>query len=73
MANPSKKAELEEQCKHDSAMEKLATEADRASVKYKQVEYIFDSSWVRYLKGSSVASKEFGIFVELIDNGCEEG
>lgn len=32
--------ELENICKHDSDMERLATEADRASIKYKQVEYM---------------------------------
>lgn len=32
--------EVEEICRYDSEMERLAIEADRASVKYKQVEYI---------------------------------
>ena len=31
---------LEEQCKHSSDMEKLAADAERASIKYKQVQYL---------------------------------
>nr|MDE6556701.1 ribonuclease R [Duncaniella sp.] len=34
------KEKLEEQCKHSSEMEQLAATAERASVKYKQVEYM---------------------------------
>jgi len=37
-----KKDPLEEKCKHSSDMEKLATEAERASVKYKQIEFMLD-------------------------------
>lgn len=36
------KDELELLCKHSSEMEKLAAEAERASIKYKQVEYMSD-------------------------------
>lgn len=33
---------LEEQCKHSSSMEQLAANAERASIKYKQCEYLGD-------------------------------
>ena len=33
---------LEELCKHSSSMEQLAAGAERASIKYKQVEYLAD-------------------------------
>ncbi|HOY30460.1 MAG TPA: ribonuclease R, partial [Bacteroidales bacterium] len=34
------KNEFEDKCKHSSDMEKLATDAERASIKYKQAEYM---------------------------------
>ena len=33
-------AKLDLHCKHDSMMEKRAADAERASIKYKQVEYL---------------------------------
>src|SRR5690606_16092513 len=34
--------EIEDQCKHSSKMELVAAEAERASIKYKQVEFLQD-------------------------------
>lgn len=64
------KAELEEICKHDSYMERLAADADRASVRYKQVEYM-QQFLGEIFDGVISGVKDFGIFVELIANGCE--
>lgn len=64
------KAELDEICKHDSNMEKLAADADRASVKYKQVEYM-QQFLGQFFDGVISGVQDFGIFVELTANGCE--
>lgn len=64
------KSELEAICKHDSEMEKLASDADRDSVKYKQVEYM-QQFLGQTFDGVISGVKEFGVFVELSANGCE--
>lgn len=64
------RGEMEEICRHDSEMERLAIEADRASVKYKQVEYM-QQHLGEVFDGVISSVKEFGIFVELNANGCE--
>lgn len=64
------KKELDEICKHDSEMEKLASDAERTSIKYKQVEYMQERLGQEY-DGVISGVKDFGIFVELTDNGCE--
>ena len=61
---------LEEQCKHSSEMEKLAADAERASIKYKQVQYLEDKIGQEF-DGIISGVTEWGIFVELIDNHCE--
>jgi len=63
-------AELEEKCKHSSAMEKLAADAERASVKYKQVEFLKDKIGVEF-NGVISGVTEWGMFVEIIENKCE--
>jgi len=40
--NPGGKDKYEKLCDHSSKMERLATEAERASIKYKQVEFMSD-------------------------------
>lgn len=61
---------LEEQCKHASAREKLAAEAERASTKYKQVQYM-SSRVGEEFEGIISGVTEWGIFVELTDSRCE--
>jgi ribonuclease R len=61
---------LEEQCKHSSDMEKLAADAERASIKYKQVQYLEDKIGQEF-DGIISGVTEWGIFVELIENHCE--
>lgn len=61
---------LEEQCKHSSAMEQLAANAERASIKYKQVEYMGDHMGEVY-DGVISGVTEWGLYVELTDSLCE--
>lgn len=64
------KSKLEIKCKHISAQERKAMEAERESVKYKQVEFI--SRFVgQEFDGIIVGMHDRGIFVELVDNHCE--
>lgn len=60
----------EDICKHISEVEINAVEAERASVKYKQVEYLSDKIG-EVFEGIISGVTDFGIFVELIDNKCE--
>jgi len=61
---------LEELCKHSSDMEQLAANAERASIKYKQVEYMGDHMGEVY-KGVISGVTEWGLYVELTDSMCE--
>lgn len=61
---------LEDQCKHSSEREKVASEAERASIKYKQVEYLLDSIGKTFA-GTISGVTEFGIYVEIDENKCE--
>ncbi len=60
----------EEKCVHSSIMERKAEEAERASVKYKQAEYLADKIGQEFNGLISGVSK-WGIFVELEGNKCE--
>jgi ribonuclease R len=57
-------------CEHSSKMERLATEAERASIKYKQVEYMSDKLG-KVFEGVISGVTEWGIYVEIIENQCE--
>jgi ribonuclease R len=61
---------LEEKCKHSSEMERLAADAERASIKYKQVQYLQDKIGEQF-EGVISGLTEWGLFVEIIDNHCE--
>ncbi|WP_303660878.1 ribonuclease R, partial [uncultured Duncaniella sp.] len=61
---------LEEQCKHSSEMEQLAASAERASIKYKQVEYMQSHLGETY-SGIISGVTEWGLYVELKENLCE--
>ena len=61
---------LEDQCKHTSSMEQLAANAERASIKYKQVEFLADHLGEVY-DGVISGVTEWGLYVELDDNKCE--
>lgn len=61
---------LESQCKQSSEREKVAAEAERASIKFKQVQYL-ESRVGQVFEGIISGVMEFGFFVELKDNKCE--
>ena len=61
---------LEDECKHSSDMEQLAANAERASIKYKQVEYMADHLGEVYT-GVISGVTEWGLYVELDENKCE--
>lgn len=61
---------LEDLCKHSSEMEQLAANAERASIKYKQVEYMKDHLGEIYT-GMISGVTEWGLYVELDENHCE--
>ena len=58
------------QCKHSSAREKLAANAERASIKYKQVEFMADEIGNTF-KGVVSGFNERGMYVEIEENKCE--
>ncbi|MFZ0281894.1 MAG: ribonuclease R [Bacteroidales bacterium] len=68
--NPGNKEKLEKLCDHSSKMERLAMEAERASVKYKQVEFMSDRTG-QVFEGVISGVTEWGIYVEIVENQCE--
>lgn len=61
---------LEDLCKHCSDQEQLAANAERASIKYKQVEYMNDHLGQVYA-GTISGVTEWGLYVEIDENKCE--
>ena len=57
-------------CEHSSAMEQLATAAERTSIKYKQVEYMSERLGEEYDARISGVT-EAGIYAEINENHCE--
>jgi ribonuclease R len=64
------KGELEKFCKHCSAQEKKAADAERMSVKYKQVEFMSDKIG-KIFSGVVTGVTEWGMYVETDDQKCE--
>jgi ribonuclease R len=62
---------LEARCKHASDREKVAAEAERASIKYKQVEFMSRMPKDMEFAGVIAGVTEFGFFVEIPENSCE--
>lgn len=62
--------EYEEYCQHSSDMEQLASNAERASIKYKQVEFM-SAHLGQVFDGVISGVTEWGIYVELNANKCE--
>ena len=65
--NPMKYEELCEQC---SDAEQTAAQAERASIKYKQVEYMKEHLGETF-EGTISGVTEFGLYVEVNENKCE--
>ena len=62
-------AKYEDMCKHGSDMESRAAQAERASIKYKQVEFMQDKLG-EHFPGVISGVTDWGIYVEL-ENKCE--
>jgi ribonuclease R len=62
--------EYEAKCKHSTDMEKRAADAERASIKYKQVEYM-QYQEDKAFEGIITGVTEWGIYVEIIETKCE--
>jgi ribonuclease R len=63
-------ASYEKQCQHASERERIATEAERASIKYKQVE-LMQAAQGKHFKGIISSMAEWGMYVGLVDFLCE--
>ena len=66
----AQKEKYENLCRHSSQMEQLAANAERASVKYKQVEFM-SAHLGEVFKGVISGVTEWGLYVELNENKCE--
>lgn len=60
----------EELCEHSSEMEQIAANAERASTKYKQVEFMSERLGMTF-DGVISGVTEWGLYVELNENKCE--
>ncbi|MBQ2484702.1 MAG: ribonuclease R [Muribaculaceae bacterium] len=63
-------AQLEEQCDHVSAQEALAAQAERASIKYKEVEFMAERLGGVFA-GHVSGVTEWGLYVEVDETHCE--
>ncbi|WP_430810791.1 MULTISPECIES: ribonuclease R [unclassified Carboxylicivirga] len=62
--------DYEDMCEHSSDMEQRAADAERASIKYKQVEFMKDHIGQEFT-GVISGVTEWGLYVEIIENKCE--
>jgi ribonuclease R len=69
-ASSKNQKEYEKKCRHSSKMEVLAMEAERASIKYKQAEFLKDKIG-QVFDGVVSGVTEWGIFVQILENKCE--
>ncbi|MDR1198533.1 MAG: ribonuclease R [Prevotellaceae bacterium] len=69
-AKSAEKNYYQEMCKHSSMMEQRATDAERASIKYKMVEFMQDKTGCQY-EGIITGVTEWGIYVEICENKIE--
>lgn len=67
---PVEATEWEMRCRHSSAMEKRAAEAERASIKYKQVEFMLARQG-QVFEGIISGLADWGIYVEEKESRCE--
>jgi ribonuclease R len=70
MGRPINDSGLEEKCVHCSERERAAMEAERASNKYKQVEFMRDYVG-QVFEGVISGVSSFGFWVETVEHKCE--
>jgi ribonuclease R len=68
-SSPSRN-EFEEKCIHSSEREKRAADAERASIKYKQVEFMASAENKVY-EGLISGVTEWGVYIEIVETKCE--
>ena len=61
---------IESKCEHASNMERRALEAERASIKYKQAEFL-ENKIDQTFEGKVSGISKWGLFVEINENYCE--
>ncbi len=61
----------EEKCQHSTDREKKAADAERASIKYKQVEFMQNMDTRRAFDGVVTGVTEWGVYVEINETKCE--
>lgn len=66
----AQKEKYEDLCDHSSAMEQIAANAERASIKYKQVEFMSERLGMEF-EGVISGVTEWGLYVEINENKCE--
>ena len=66
----AQETKYEELCEHSSEMEQIAANAERASIKYKQVEFMGERLGQEF-EGTISGVTEWGIYVEINENKCE--
>lgn len=60
----------EDMCKHSSEMEQRASDAERSSIKYKQVEFMMEHVGEVFDAVISGVT-EWGFYAEIVENKCE--
>jgi len=68
--SPLNKGTLETSCKHSSMQERRAADAERASIRYKQSEFLLQRIGQSF-DGLITGITSWGIYVELKENKCE--
>lgn len=69
-AKPYRVDKLEDDCEHCSDMEQRAANAERSSIKYKQVEFMREHLGEEFV-GVISGVTSWGLYVEVSENGCE--
>ena len=66
----AQESKYEDLCDHSSEMEQIAANAERASIKYKQVEFMGERLG-QIFEGTISGVTEWGLYVEVNENKCE--
>jgi ribonuclease R len=70
-AQVGERNKYEKLCEHASEMEKRAADAERASIKYKQVQFMQQFVGDKIFEGIVSGVTEWGVYVEMVETHCE--